>query len=40
MRRLVDFLAGEDWIGFIRTGLWTDLLIDAAPVTVSLLGFV
>ena len=33
----VDFSPGEDWIGYIRTGLWTDSLIDAAPVTGSLL---
>ena len=33
----VDFSAGEDWIGYIRTGLWTGSLIDAAPVTGSLL---
>ena len=33
----VDFSHGEDWIGYIRTGLWTDSLIDGAPVTGSLL---
>ena len=33
----VDFSPGEDWIGYIRMGLWTDLLIDATLVTGSLL---
>ena len=33
----VDFSPEEDWIGYIRMGLWTDSLIDAAPVTGSLL---
>ena len=32
---MVDFSAGEVWIGYIRTGLWTDSLIYAAPVTGS-----
>ena len=33
----VDFSPGEVRIGYIRPGLWTDLLIDAAPVTGSLI---
>ena len=33
----VYFSAGEVWSGYIRTGLWTDSLINAAPVTGSLL---
>ena len=33
----VYFSPGEVWIGYIRTGLWTDSLIDAAPVNGSLL---
>ena len=33
----VNFSPGEVWIGYIRTGLWTNSLIDAAPVTGSLL---
>ena len=33
----VDFSPGEIRIGYIRQGLWTDLLIDAAPVTGSLI---
>ena len=33
----VDFSPGEFRIGYIRQGLWTDSLIDAAPVTGSLI---
>ena len=33
----VDFSPGEVRIGYIRPGLWTDLLIDAVPVTGSLI---
>ena len=33
----VDFSPVEVGIGYIRPGLWTDLLIDAAPVTGSLI---
>ena len=33
----VDFSPGEIRIGYIRQGLWTDSLIDAAPVTGSLI---
>ena len=32
----VDFSPGEVGIGYIRLGLWNDSLIDAAPVTGSL----
>ena len=32
----VDFSPGEVGIGYIRPGLWNDSLIDAAPVTGSL----
>ena len=32
----VDFSPGEVGIDYIRLGLWNDLLIDAAPVTGSL----
>ena len=35
--RAVDFSPGEVRIGYIRPGLWIDSLIDAAPVTGSLL---
>ena len=33
----VDFSPGEIRIGYIRQGLWTDSLIDAAPMTGSLI---
>ena len=33
----VDFSPGEVGICYIRPGLWTDSLIDAAPVTGSLI---
>ena len=33
----VDFSPGEVGISYIRQGLWNDLLIDAAPVTGSLI---
>ena len=33
----VDFSPGEVRIGYIRPRLWTDSLIDAAPVTGSLI---
>ena len=33
----VYFSAGEMWSGYIRMGLWTDSLINAASVTGSLL---
>ena len=32
----VDFSPGGVWIGYIRQGLWDESLIDAAPVTGSL----
>ena len=32
----VDFSPGGVWIGYIRPGLWEESLIDAAPVTGSL----
>ena len=32
----VDFSPGGVWIGYIRPGLWDESLIDAAPVTGSL----
>ena len=32
----LDFSPGGVWIGYIRPGLWNDSLIDAAPVTGSL----
>ena len=32
----VDFLPGGVWIGYIRPVLWDESLIDAAPVTGSL----
>ena len=34
---VVDFSPGEVGISYIRPGLWTDSLIDAAPVTGSLI---
>ena len=33
----VYFSAGEVWSGYIKKRLWTDSLINAAPVTGSLL---
>ena len=33
----VDFSPGEAGISYIRPGLWNDSLIDAAPVTGSLI---
>ena len=35
----VDFSPGGVWIGYIRPGWWDESLIDAAPVTWSLVSF-